>query len=161
MASCLRCCSTPVYCSIHLVVQVSTVLSRPCECKELWHSAGQNIVLVLGVKCKFTINMFYCFQAELLQSWAVRRGTGRNQTLLSSCWLWLQHPAMDDNASLGKVSSSTESVATVTSEEFVLVQSSAAGSPQGSGGKPRLKVGTEKGLSFKLDKYVMLIPSGY
>lgn len=37
---------------------------------------------------------------------------------------------------LGKVGSSTESVATVTSEEFVLVQ----GSPQGSGGKPRLKV---------------------
>nr|XP_046246595.1 rab GTPase-activating protein 1-like isoform X1 [Scatophagus argus] len=47
---------------------------------------------------------------------------------------------MDDNSSLGKVSSSTESVATVTSEEFVLVQSSAAGSPQGSGGKPRLKM---------------------
>lgn len=47
---------------------------------------------------------------------------------------------MDDGASLGKVSSSTESVATVTSEEFVLVQSGAAGSPQGSGGKPRLKV---------------------
>lgn len=36
----------------------------------------------------------------------------------------------------GKAGSSTESVATVTSEEFVLVQ----GSPQGSGGKPRLKV---------------------
>ncbi|XP_070765706.1 rab GTPase-activating protein 1-like isoform X2 [Enoplosus armatus] len=47
---------------------------------------------------------------------------------------------MDDSSSLGKVSSSTESVATVTSEEFVLVQSSAAGSPQGSGGKPRLKM---------------------
>ncbi|KAM8744624.1 rab GTPase-activating protein 1-like isoform 1-T1 [Acanthopagrus schlegelii] len=47
---------------------------------------------------------------------------------------------MDDTSSLGKVSSSTESVATVTSEEFVLVQSSAAGSPQGSGGKPRLKM---------------------
>ncbi|TNN29014.1 Rab GTPase-activating protein 1-like [Liparis tanakae] len=54
---------------------------------------------------------------------------------------------MDDPraASLGKVSGSTESVAsvaTVTSEEFVLIQSSAAGSPQGSEGKPRLKVGT-------------------
>ncbi|XP_070816543.1 rab GTPase-activating protein 1-like isoform X1 [Chaetodon trifascialis] len=47
---------------------------------------------------------------------------------------------MDDSSSLGKVSSSTESVATVTSEEFVLVQSSAAGSPQASGGKPRLKM---------------------
>ncbi|CAI5635456.1 rab GTPase-activating protein 1-like isoform X2 [Oreochromis niloticus] len=47
---------------------------------------------------------------------------------------------MDDNSSLGKVSSSTESVATVTSEEFVLVQSSSAGSPQGSEGKPRLKM---------------------
>ncbi|KAM9358161.1 rab GTPase-activating protein 1-like [Symphorus nematophorus] len=47
---------------------------------------------------------------------------------------------MDDSSSLGKVSSSTESVATVTSEEFVLVQTSAAGSPQGSGGKPRLKM---------------------
>lgn len=57
--------------------------------------------------------------------------------------LWVSQPAMDDSSSLGKVSSSTESVATVTSEEFVLVQSSAAGSPQGSGGKPRLKVRTE------------------
>ncbi|XP_034737071.1 rab GTPase-activating protein 1-like isoform X2 [Etheostoma cragini] len=47
---------------------------------------------------------------------------------------------MDDRSSLRKVSSSTESVATVTSEEFVLVQSSAAGSPQGSEGKPRLKM---------------------
>ncbi|XP_035504764.2 rab GTPase-activating protein 1-like isoform X1 [Scophthalmus maximus] len=47
---------------------------------------------------------------------------------------------MDDRSSLGKVSSSTESVATVTSEEFVLVQPSAAGSPQGSEGKPRLKM---------------------
>lgn len=47
---------------------------------------------------------------------------------------------MDDCSSLGKVSSSTESVATVTSEEFVLVQPSAAGSPQGSEGKPRLKM---------------------
>ncbi|CAG5863850.1 unnamed protein product [Menidia menidia] len=47
---------------------------------------------------------------------------------------------MDDSSSLGKVSSSTESVATVTSEEFVLVQSSSAGSPHGSEGKPRLKM---------------------
>uniref|UniRef100_A0A7N6FBI2 Rab-GAP TBC domain-containing protein n=1 Tax=Anabas testudineus TaxID=64144 RepID=A0A7N6FBI2_ANATE len=47
---------------------------------------------------------------------------------------------MDDRSSLGKVSSSTESVATVASEEFVLVQPSAAGSPQGSEGKPRLKM---------------------
>uniref|UniRef100_A0AAQ6AKU2 Rab-GAP TBC domain-containing protein n=1 Tax=Amphiprion ocellaris TaxID=80972 RepID=A0AAQ6AKU2_AMPOC len=47
---------------------------------------------------------------------------------------------MDDSSSLGKVSSSTESVATVTSEEFVLVQTSSAGSPQGSEGKPRLKM---------------------
>lgn len=42
-------------------------------------------------------------------------------------------------ASLGKVNSSTESVATVTSEEFVLVQSN-AGSPQSSEGRPRLKM---------------------
>ncbi|XP_043986415.1 rab GTPase-activating protein 1-like isoform X2 [Gambusia affinis] len=47
---------------------------------------------------------------------------------------------MDDISSLGKVSSSTESVATVTSEEFVLVQSSSASSPQGSEGRPRLKM---------------------
>nr|XP_033936456.1 rab GTPase-activating protein 1-like isoform X2 [Pseudochaenichthys georgianus] len=47
---------------------------------------------------------------------------------------------MDDRSSLGKVSSSTESVATVTSEEFVLVQPGVAGSPQGSEGKPRLKM---------------------
>uniref|UniRef100_A0A3B3BDS4 RAB GTPase activating protein 1 like n=1 Tax=Oryzias melastigma TaxID=30732 RepID=A0A3B3BDS4_ORYME len=46
---------------------------------------------------------------------------------------------MDEGSSLGKVSSSTESVATVTSEEFVLVQPSLAGSPQASEGKPRLK----------------------
>ncbi|XP_011472338.1 rab GTPase-activating protein 1-like isoform X2 [Oryzias latipes] len=47
---------------------------------------------------------------------------------------------MDEGSSLGKVSSSTESVATVTSEEFVLVQPSLAGSPQASEGKPRLKM---------------------
>ncbi|XP_071398820.1 rab GTPase-activating protein 1-like isoform X2 [Centroberyx affinis] len=47
---------------------------------------------------------------------------------------------MDDSSSLGKVGGSTESVATVTSEEFVLVQPSAAGSPPGSEGKPRLKM---------------------
>ncbi|KAM8875421.1 rab GTPase-activating protein 1-like isoform 2-T2 [Spinachia spinachia] len=52
----------------------------------------------------------------------------------------VNQPAMDDRSSLRKVSSSTESVATVTSEEFVLVQPSAAGSPQGSDGKPRLKM---------------------
>uniref|UniRef100_A0A8C6SLU2 RAB GTPase activating protein 1 like n=1 Tax=Neogobius melanostomus TaxID=47308 RepID=A0A8C6SLU2_9GOBI len=46
---------------------------------------------------------------------------------------------MDERVSLGKVSSSTESVATVTSEEFVLVQSN-AGSPQSSEGRPRLKM---------------------
>uniref|UniRef100_A0A3B3RFU2 Rab GTPase-activating protein 1-like n=1 Tax=Paramormyrops kingsleyae TaxID=1676925 RepID=A0A3B3RFU2_9TELE len=47
---------------------------------------------------------------------------------------------MDDRSSLGKVSGSTESVSTVTSEEFVLVQPSAAGSPSCSEAKPRLKV---------------------
>ena len=46
---------------------------------------------------------------------------------------------LEDNRSLGKVSGSTESVATVTSEEFVLVQTG-GGSPHGSEGKPRLKV---------------------
>uniref|UniRef100_A0A8C7RUQ5 Rab-GAP TBC domain-containing protein n=1 Tax=Oncorhynchus mykiss TaxID=8022 RepID=A0A8C7RUQ5_ONCMY len=51
---------------------------------------------------------------------------------------------MDDTSSLGKVSGSTESVATVTSEEFVLVQPSAGGSPSGSEGKPRLKVGLQE-----------------
>ncbi|KAM9384675.1 rab GTPase-activating protein 1-like isoform 2-T2 [Pholidichthys leucotaenia] len=47
---------------------------------------------------------------------------------------------MEDSSSLRKVSSSTESVATVTSEEFVLVPTSSSGSPQGSEGKPRLKM---------------------
>ncbi|KAJ7993233.1 hypothetical protein DPEC_G00270320 [Dallia pectoralis] len=47
---------------------------------------------------------------------------------------------MEDTASLRKVSGSTESVATVTSEEFELVQPSASGSPSGSEGKPRLKM---------------------
>lgn len=47
---------------------------------------------------------------------------------------------MDDRSSLGKVSGSTESVSTVTSEEFVLVQPGAEGSPSSSEGKPRLKV---------------------
>lgn len=64
--------------------------------------------------------------------------------------------AMDDNSSLGKVSSSTESVATVTSEEFVLVQSSSAGSPQGSEGKPRLKVGTAYGCNFIFNRFLFL-----
>jgi hypothetical protein len=49
-------------------------------------------------------------------------------------------PNMEDNSFMGKVGGSTESVATVTSEEFVLVQSSGAASPSGSEGKPRLKV---------------------
>ncbi|KAM9831160.1 LOW QUALITY PROTEIN: rab GTPase-activating protein 1-like [Neosynchiropus ocellatus] len=47
---------------------------------------------------------------------------------------------MDDGSLLRKVSSSTESVATVTSEEFVLVPPSATGSPQASERKPRLKM---------------------
>ncbi|XP_061594806.1 rab GTPase-activating protein 1-like [Cololabis saira] len=64
---------------------------------------------------------------------------------------------MDDSSSLGKVSSSTESVATVTSEEFVLVQPNASGSPHGSEGKPRLKMSLngsdqlEKALEEVLD----------
>lgn len=77
-----------------------------------------------------------CPPTEL--GWKKREGERLNPGLPSRL-----QPAMDDSSSLGKVSSSTESVATVTSEEFVLVQSSAAGSPQGSGGKPRLKVRTE------------------
>uniref|UniRef100_A0A4W4GCE4 RAB GTPase activating protein 1 like n=1 Tax=Electrophorus electricus TaxID=8005 RepID=A0A4W4GCE4_ELEEL len=47
---------------------------------------------------------------------------------------------MDYRTSLGKVSGSTESVSTVTSEEFVLVQPGAEGSPSSSEGRPRLKV---------------------
>ncbi|XP_072515848.1 rab GTPase-activating protein 1-like isoform X2 [Salminus brasiliensis] len=47
---------------------------------------------------------------------------------------------MDDRSSLGKVSGSTESVSTVTSEEFVLVQPGAEGSPSSSEGRPRLKM---------------------
>ncbi|XP_051549941.1 rab GTPase-activating protein 1-like isoform X3 [Myxocyprinus asiaticus] len=47
---------------------------------------------------------------------------------------------MDDSSSLGRVSDSTESVSTVTSEEFVLVQPTAEGSPSSSEGKPRLKM---------------------
>lgn len=47
---------------------------------------------------------------------------------------------MDDRSSLRKVSGSTESVSTVTSEEFVLVQNGAEGSPSSSEGRPRLKV---------------------
>ncbi|XP_034035071.1 rab GTPase-activating protein 1-like [Thalassophryne amazonica] len=64
---------------------------------------------------------------------------------------------MDDGSSLGKVSSSTESVATITSEEFVLVQCSAAASPSGSEGKPRLKMSSngseqlEKAMEELLD----------
>uniref|UniRef100_A0A8B9RDQ3 Rab-GAP TBC domain-containing protein n=1 Tax=Astyanax mexicanus TaxID=7994 RepID=A0A8B9RDQ3_ASTMX len=47
---------------------------------------------------------------------------------------------MDDRSSLGKVGGSTESVSTVTSEEFVLVQPGAEGSPSSSEGRPRLKM---------------------
>lgn len=47
---------------------------------------------------------------------------------------------MDDSSSLGRVSGSTESVSTVTSEEFVLVQPTAGGSPSSSEGRPKLKV---------------------
>ncbi|TSK53699.1 Rab GTPase-activating protein 1-like [Bagarius yarrelli] len=47
---------------------------------------------------------------------------------------------MDDRLSLRKVSGSTESVSTVTSEEFVLVQNAAEGSPSSSEGRPRLKM---------------------
>ncbi|KAF4083197.1 hypothetical protein AMELA_G00137280 [Ameiurus melas] len=47
---------------------------------------------------------------------------------------------MDDRSSLRKVSGSTESVSTVTSEEFVLVQNGAEGSPSSSEGRPRLKM---------------------
>ncbi|XP_056304335.1 rab GTPase-activating protein 1-like isoform X1 [Danio aesculapii] len=47
---------------------------------------------------------------------------------------------MDDSSSLGRVSGSTESVSTVTSEEFVLVPPSAGGSPSSSEGRPRLKM---------------------
>uniref|UniRef100_A0A8C1M7B6 RAB GTPase activating protein 1-like n=1 Tax=Cyprinus carpio TaxID=7962 RepID=A0A8C1M7B6_CYPCA len=47
---------------------------------------------------------------------------------------------MDDSSSLGRVSGSTESVSTVTSEEFVLVPPTAGGSPSSSEGRPRLKM---------------------
>ncbi|KAG1945744.1 rab GTPase-activating protein [Pimephales promelas] len=47
---------------------------------------------------------------------------------------------MDDRSSLGRVSGSTESVSTVTSEEFVLVPPTAGGSPSSSEGRPRLKM---------------------
>ncbi|XP_060797332.1 rab GTPase-activating protein 1-like isoform X2 [Neoarius graeffei] len=47
---------------------------------------------------------------------------------------------MDDRSSLRKASGSTESVSTVTSEEFVLVQNGAEGSPSSSEGRPRLKM---------------------
>uniref|UniRef100_A0A671P3I9 Rab GTPase-activating protein 1-like n=1 Tax=Sinocyclocheilus anshuiensis TaxID=1608454 RepID=A0A671P3I9_9TELE len=46
---------------------------------------------------------------------------------------------MADSSSLGRVSGSTESVSTVTSEEFVLVPPTAGGSPSSSEGRPRLK----------------------
>uniref|UniRef100_A0A6Q2WXN4 RAB GTPase activating protein 1 like n=1 Tax=Esox lucius TaxID=8010 RepID=A0A6Q2WXN4_ESOLU len=66
-----------------------------------------------------------------------------------------------DNASLRKVSGSTESVATVTSEEFELVQPSAGGSP--SEGKPRLKMShngkeqLERAMEEVLDDEVMKV----
>lgn len=66
-----------------------------------------------------------CVSNRLRSDWRSKRGSV-NDKLSAPVW------AME----LGKVGSSTESVATVTSEEFELVQ----GSPQGSGGKPRLKV---------------------
>uniref|UniRef100_A0A671P6Z2 Rab GTPase-activating protein 1-like n=1 Tax=Sinocyclocheilus anshuiensis TaxID=1608454 RepID=A0A671P6Z2_9TELE len=47
---------------------------------------------------------------------------------------------MADSSSLGRVSGSTESVSTVTSEEFVLVPPTAGGSPSSSEGRPRLKM---------------------
>ncbi|KAI2650423.1 Rab GTPase-activating protein 1-like [Labeo rohita] len=47
---------------------------------------------------------------------------------------------MDDSSSLGRVSGSTESVSTVTSEEFVFVPPTAGGSPSSSEGRPRLKM---------------------
>ncbi|XP_028977396.1 rab GTPase-activating protein 1-like isoform X2 [Esox lucius] len=68
---------------------------------------------------------------------------------------------MEDNASLRKVSGSTESVATVTSEEFELVQPSAGGSP--SEGKPRLKMShngkeqLERAMEEVLDDEVMKV----
>lgn len=57
---------------------------------------------------------------------------------------------MDDRSSLRKVSGSTESVSTVTSEEFVLVQNGAEGSPSSSEGRPRLKVIDHITLSLML-----------
>uniref|UniRef100_A0A8C8FX64 Rab-GAP TBC domain-containing protein n=1 Tax=Oncorhynchus tshawytscha TaxID=74940 RepID=A0A8C8FX64_ONCTS len=74
---------------------------------------------------------------------------------------WGSWLTMDDTSSLGKVSGSTESVATVTSEEFVLVQPSAGGSPSGSEGKPRLKMSCngneqlERAMEEVLDDYVV------
>ncbi|XP_043079751.1 rab GTPase-activating protein 1-like isoform X2 [Puntigrus tetrazona] len=47
---------------------------------------------------------------------------------------------MADSSSLGRVSGSTESVSTVTSEEFVLVPPTTGGSPSSSEGRPRLKM---------------------
>ncbi|XP_051550889.1 rab GTPase-activating protein 1-like isoform X3 [Myxocyprinus asiaticus] len=52
----------------------------------------------------------------------------------------LSQAIMDDSSSLGRVSGSTESVSTVTSEAFVLVQPTAGGSPSSSEGRPRLKM---------------------
>uniref|UniRef100_A0A8C1B7J6 Rab GTPase-activating protein 1-like n=2 Tax=Cyprinus carpio TaxID=7962 RepID=A0A8C1B7J6_CYPCA len=52
----------------------------------------------------------------------------------------LSQAIMADSSSLGRVSGSTESVSTVTSEEFVLVPPTAGGSPSSSEGRPRLKM---------------------
>ena len=89
--------------------------------------------------------------ADCVQSWGQQEREGESLNPGLPRWPWVNQPAMDDSSSLGKVSSSTESVATVTSEEFVLVQPSAAGSPQGSEGKPRLKVSITPGHTFTPD----------
>lgn len=52
----------------------------------------------------------------------------------------LSQAIMENSSSLGRVSGSTESVSTVTSEEFVLVQPTAGGSPSSSEGRPKLKM---------------------
>uniref|UniRef100_A0A8C2IPE7 RAB GTPase activating protein 1-like n=1 Tax=Cyprinus carpio TaxID=7962 RepID=A0A8C2IPE7_CYPCA len=78
---------------------------------------------------------------------------------------------MADSSSLGRVSGSTESVSTVTSEEFVLVPPTAGGSPSSSEGRPRLKMswnGSEQleramedvldDVEKKINKYIFLQP---
>lgn len=80
-------------------------------------------------------------RAAAAGGWAEGHCEAKQRTEGQSTGPWGSWLTMDDTSSLGKVSGSTESVATVTSEEFVLVQPSAGGSPSGSEGKPRLKVG--------------------